>query len=248
MADWDEEGFEVPDLQAASLKPSIPKSWDDDEEDLLQKEIEAKLTVRAPTAAEIEAAKKKAIEDERALQQKIKLSLLEKESLQERKMREKQQAEDADNQIANELFGGATAKDSNKASSESNTSITVLRGIASTTLKTKQDHVNFGLTVSQKLAESSPFNIAAFYKSLAKTLEVPAISSEIVEEILAEIKRIKEEKLKIEKPAVKAAVVKKSKKNIVEEEKKHADKFGSAKKNDLLDKYDHYSNLEDDFM
>jgi len=114
-------------------------------------------------------------------------------------------------------------------------------------LKTKVDHTNFGVTISQKLSDSSAFNIIAFYKSLSKTLESSTLTSESIDEILNDIKAIRDEKLKLEKPA-KQAVAKKSKKDIKVEEKKHGDVFGMATKNRDVDKYDHYSNMEDDYM
>ena len=185
--------------------------------------------------------KQQAIEDEKALQTKIQLALLEKETPEERRAREKKQVEDADNDLAGELFGSSTLKSDSKQKSA------VPKGIASTVLKTKQDHQTFGLTVSQKLAESSAFNVIAFYKSLSKVLESRNVGSEVLEELLVDLNRIKDEKLKIEKPA-KQTNTKKSLKEIKKVEQNHADKFGTASKNKDLDKYDHYASLEDDFM
>jgi hypothetical protein len=239
---WEDDDFEVPPLPGVGSL-SVPK-WNDDEEDLLEQEANQKIATPKPTAAAIEAARLRAIEDEKALQTKIQLALLEKETPEERRAREKKQVEDADNDLAGELFGSSIKENSKQKSADS---VTVPKGIASTVLKTKQDHQNFGLTVSQKLAESSAFNIVAFYKSLSKVLETRAIGSEVLEELLVDLKRIKEDKLKIEKPA-KQANTKKSIKEIRKVEQNHADKYGTASKNSDLDKYDHYAALEDDYM
>ena len=241
---WDDDDFEVPPLPVAS-DISVPK-WNDEEEDLLEQEANQKIVSPKPTAAAIEAARLKAIEDEKALQTKIQLALLEKETPEERRAREKKQVEDADNDLAGELFGSKNGSKQKIAEASSN-SVNVSKGIASTVLKTKQDHQTFGLTVSQKLAESSAFNVIAFYKSLSKVLESRNIGSEVLEELLVDLKRIKDDKLKIEKPA-KQTNTKKSMKEIKKVEQNHADKYGTASKNSDLDKYDHYAAMEDDFM
>ena len=238
---WDDENFEIPPLplaQANSLK--IPANWEDDEEeDLLKNELNQKVLPSKPSAAAIEAAERKAREDEIALQTKIKLSMQENETIEERRAREKKQVEESDTNLAGELFG------SKKEKIADTSSVIVPKGIASTTLKTKQDHQTFGITVAQKLSDSSAFNIVAFYKSLSKSLESRTINSESIEEILSDIKRIKDEKLKLEKPA-KQATTKKSKKEILEVEKKHGEMYGNPSKNSKLEKYDHYADMEDD--
>lgn len=241
---WDDEDFEVPSLPSAlpSNPIIVPKRWDD-EEDLLEKELNSTPPPVKLTAAAIEAAKKKAADDELALQTKIQLSLQENETPEQKRAREKKQVEDADNDLAGELFGTSTVKDDSKAKS----SVSVPKGIASAALKTKVDHTNFGVTISQRLSDSSAFNVIAFYKSLSKTLESSTLTSESIDEIMNDIKAIRDEKLKLEKPA-KQAVAKKSKKDIKGEEKKHGDVFGMATKNRDVDKYDHYSNMEDDYM
>lgn len=233
---WEDEDFEVPVL----AKPVAPSSWEDEEED----EVDLATKVSKPSPAAVEAALRKAREDELALETKVKLSLLEKETPEERKAREKRQVEEADNELTGELFGSGLSSPGVKSSVVSGSVRTGL-GVGSTVLKTKQDHTTFGVTVCQKLADSSAFNIAAFYKSLSKVLETPGVTSEVIDEIYAEISRIRENKLKLEKPA-KPAVAKKSKKDIKISEKKHSDVFGGSSGG--VGKYDHYNDMEDDFM
>ena len=163
---WEDEDFEVPILTPAA----VPSSWEDEED-----QVDLSVKVTKPTPAQVEAAKKKAKEDELALEAKIKLSLLEKETPEERKAREKRQVEEADNELTGELFSSSTKGKSVEGSSGS-----LVKGIGSAVLKTKQDHTTFGVTVSQKLSESSAFNIAAFYKSLSKVLDSPTVTSEVV--------------------------------------------------------------------
>ena len=133
---WEDEDFEVPVLATTT---AVPSSWEDEEDEV---DLNS-TTITKPSPAAIEAAMKKAKENELALEAKIKLSLLEKETPEERKVREKKQVEEADNELTGELFGvgGSSSPDKSVVSSVG------IKGIGSTILKTKQDHTTFGVTV-----------------------------------------------------------------------------------------------------
>lgn len=236
MGDWDDEEFEVP---VVAPKAAVKAAWDDEDE------IDNTPVVAAkPSAAVLEAAAKKARDEELALEAKLRNAALENETPEQKRLRERQQVEEADHAIAGELFGGAgTGKAPTSSIGSTSSSV---KGLGAIALKTKQDHLTFGTTIAQKLSSSSAFNIAAFYKTLAKTLDQPTVTSEVLNEILAEINKIREAKLKLEKPAAKPTVAKKSKAAIAAEAKKHADKYGGSY--DDVDKYDHYNDMEDDFM
>ena len=230
---WDDEEFEVPDLGGNAAPFSAPVNWDDEDE----VEID-KIVVAKPSAAQVEAQLKKAEEDELAFQTKMKLSLLEKETKDERKLRERRQVEEADNELAGELFSKPS---SSKTISSSKPSI----GIGSTILKTKQDHLSFGTTIAQKLEGSTAFNVAAFYKNLSKCLkDNKGLTTEILDEILGDITKIR-----TKHAAAMVTVIQKEKKTksqVKKENDKHAEIFGSST---YADKYeDEYGGMEDDFM
>ena len=195
MGDWDDDNFTVPDL-LKKLPVVVPTSWEDEEDEAL---VEPEVKSSKLTPVQIESNKKKLIEEELAFQTKLKLSVLANETPEERKAREKRQVEEADNELTGELFDTGGSKSPTKTK-EGTSDVSTIKGIGSTVLKTKQDHVNFGSTISKKLSDSSAFNIAAFYKSLSKVLESPSMTSEVIEEIFSEISKIKEAKFKLEKP------------------------------------------------
>lgn len=166
----------------------------------------------------------------------MKLAEISNETADERKLRERRQVEEADAELAGELFGG------NKKGGAAPVSISAAKGIGALSLKTKQDHTSFGSATASKLSDSTTFNIGAFFKTVVKVLDNPSVTAETVEEILADLNKIKETKVK----AAKTVVGKKSKKDIKALEKKHDDVFGGSSK---VDKYEEaYGGMEDDFM
>lgn len=227
--DWESEEFTVPTF----VPPPVKSGWDD--EDVPEEVV---TPVSKPSAAQLAANAKKIADEEAALEAKIKNAKLANETAEEKKLRERKQAEDSEVALASEFLGGGKSVGS---SSEGGSTV---KGLGAIALKTKQDHLTFGTTVAAKLSQSSAFNIAAFYKTLSKTLDNAVVTSEVLDEILAEINKIREAKAKVEK-ANKTTVVKKSKKEIATATKKHNDKYGGS---DYVDKYDHYNDLEDDFM
>ena len=248
MADsWDDDDFEVSTVftapiaaTAAASSSSVVDSWEDEvDETEIELNNKKKTVVVEQSAAQIEAAKKKAKEAEAALEAKLKLAILDNETTEERKARIRMEVEKGENALAQELFD---AKDNAKGASIGGAQGSVTKGLGSMPLKTKQDHTTLGTAIVTKLTDSTTFNIGAFYKSLSKCLESPSVTAETLDDILKDITRIQESKVK----AIKPTVVKKSKKDLAKEAKKHSDVFGGS--DNYCDKYDGYNDLEDDFM
>ena len=225
---WDDEEFEIPTIAAAPVIAAV--NWDDEEDNVVVDED----IVSKPSASQVAAQKKKAAEEELTFQTKMKLSLLENETPDQKKLRERRQLEEADAELSSELF--------TKTKKSTASSSTTGGGIGSIVLKTMGDHSTFGNTIAAKLKDSSAFNVGAFYKSLNKVLD-KEISLEVIEEIYQTVSRIRDAKLK-EKPANAPLVKKKSKKDLAKDKQAHDDKFGGSSK----DYDDTYDNLEDDFM
>lgn len=231
MGDWDDEDFEVPVLTNSTANLSVSNG--DEEEDEALKEAAPVVAVKAAGVI------KKAQEEQEILANKMEHAMHENETRDEKRLREKRQAEEADVQLAGDLFQGSRA-----ASEGPQQTVSAVKSVASIPLKTKEDHSKLGTLLSKRLATSSAFNVAALYKALTPALNQGTITCEVLDEILRDIKAIRDAKAIAEKP-VKAAVVKKSKKEIEAEQKKHAAVFGGSEDSG---KYDHFSTLEDDFM
>lgn len=227
---WEDEDFEVPVL-AANLNTNFAV---DEEEDEALKRVDAPVAVK-PAAGVV----KKAQEEAELLARKMEHALHENETSAQKKLRERLQAEEADTRLAGELFDGSKG-----SSAEAQAPVSVAKSIASIPLKTKEDHTKLGQLLSKRLATSSAFNVNAFYKALMPTLKEQTVTTEILDELMRDIKVIRDSRAVAEKP-VKAAPVKKSKKEIEAEKLKHAEKFGGV---DDDGRYDHYTSMEDDFM
>lgn len=222
--DWENEDFSV---KIPTLSQTL-KDWD--EEDVVDEDA---LKVATPSAAQVEAAEKKKKEEELKLANALKFASLENETADERKARERKQIEAADNELTGELFGG---KADGTSSSGKGSSSSLASMVAGTSLKSKDDHKNFGIICAKKMADSTAFNVAAFYKSLTEKLE-GKMTYETVDEVLTIFNKIKEEKKKTAEPA-KAGAQKKSKSQVKAETKKHSDVFGGS---EYADKYDDYA-------
>lgn len=232
MADsWEDEDFEVPSLLT---KPAAaPASSYEEEEDTLQQEQE-QLKPAAPSAAQIEAANKKAQQEDLALANHLKSVALENETPEQKRLRERRQVEDADIAIAGELFGKAAGPlESNKGSSS---------GLGGISLKTKQEHINFAILCHKKLSDSTPLNVGFYYKSLTDKVK-DIIPAETLDDLIATLTKVREDKKKTE---AKKGVTKKSKKELAQATARHAEIFGDTE--ETVDKYDHYTGMEDDFM
>lgn len=246
MGDWDDDDF-VPVLPSLSAKNNFA-----DEEDGV--EVEPAVVVKVPTPAELAKRAQKLAEEEEKLASQLKFALLEGETEDDRKARERRQVEEADNKLTEELLGGGKSKSSSapvasndapKKSVSSLGSSSATGGLAAISLATKQDHTNFGITCSKKLAESTPIYVCAFYKALSERLP-PKMTTESLDEILAVLQKVRDEKKKVEGEVAKSTAQKKSKKEIKAAEKKHNDIFGGSKFADKL--LDEYADYEDEFM
>ena len=155
-------------------------------------------------------------------------------------MRERKQVEDADAALTEDLFdavtlaGPTTSKRSTSSSS----------GIGGINLKNKEDHVNFVITVSNKLAGSTSFCIQAFLKEVinrnGETLSAESLNdiSGIITKLQATKKQAADIAAKAEKPKNKKAEKAKA--------KKFKETFGGDY--DDVGEYEGYSTIEDDYM
>ena len=160
---------------------------------------------------------------------------------EDKKARERRQIEEADNALTEELMGGGTKKKVGLSSGPT--------GIAGIPLNTKAEHTSFGITISKKMADSTPQYIAAFYKALTDRLPAK-MTGEVLDNMVAVIAQVRDEKKVMEGESAKAlSKGKKSaaaKKEAKAKEKKQKEIFGGS---DQLDEYyEAYGSLEDDFM
>mmetsp|Transcript_37070 Transcript_37070/g.37736 ORF Transcript_37070/g.37736 Transcript_37070/m.37736 type:complete len:242 (-) Transcript_37070:186-911(-) len=235
--DWDTEEYEVPVLKNEASK--VANNWED--EDLTIMEQSAPPPI--PSAAQIEAAKRKAEEEEVMLSKKLEFALQANETPEERKIREKKRVEEGEVKLAGELFDGVdSVSSSTNGTTKKVKEVTLTSGIAGAKLKTNVDHVNFAITVSTKLGDSTSFNITAFLKELMSRTK-GSLNTESLTEIIDSLTAVRDAKKKTEEPQ--KVVAKKSKKAIKQEEKQHQDKYGFVEEDG---RYDSYSNMEDDFM
>jgi hypothetical protein len=159
MDSWEDADEE--DVKPVTLAVAPVDNWDDEEDETLleQQAAIAALAIRAqPTPAQIEAQKRKEEIEEQKLQNHVKYAQQENETSEERRLRERKQAEDADAALAEELFDAPPGGP--KRSSSSTT------GLAALNLKTKEDHINFGIMAAQKMSSSTSFCITAFLKEV----------------------------------------------------------------------------------
>jgi hypothetical protein len=158
MDSWEDADEE--DVKPVTLAPVAADNWDDEEDETLleQQAALAALALRSqPTPAQIEAQKRKEEIEEQKLQNQVKYAQQENETTEEKRLRERKQAEEADAALAEELFDAPAGP---KRSSSSTS------GLAALNLKTKDDHVNFGIMAAQKMSASTSFCIAAFLKEV----------------------------------------------------------------------------------
>lgn len=221
---WEDEEFEV-----NLPPPSVPNNSWEDEEEVEEVPVVPKID---PAALERqkELQRKKEEEEAIALANKVKNLELANETPEQKKLREKLQAEEADLDAASELFGGK-----GKSSGTGN-NVSISAGIAGTALKTIKDHETFALTIAGKLEESksTSFNIAAFYMKLTDQIK-NKLTIESIDEVLVSLTALRDKKKASEvksKPVAKKTVA-----QIKKETKKHQEIFGGG---DYDDKYANY--------
>jgi hypothetical protein len=228
---WDDEDFELPVISPVSA----PSNWDDDEEEIVPEVV-------VPSSSTLVAAAKKAEEAELILMNKMKYAQLENETPEEKKMRERRQIEEADNDLTGELFGGLE-KPKKQLSLGGKSSLGSSAGLASIPLATKTDHSKFGQLVAKRFSDSTAFNVAAFYIALTDKIS-KKMSTESLDEVLTALNNVREVR-KAEEP-VKKISLKSTKKELKAKEKKHNDIFGGSSGYDKYD--DEYGDMEDNFM
>jgi hypothetical protein len=162
--DGDWENFSVPSFGAPAASAGsafvAPTSYaDNDEEDLtLKEQAEAKLKIVVPSAAQVEANRRKALLEEETLANKLQYALQESETAEEKRLRERRQQEESDLKILAQDMGVDTPSSKGGGS--------IVSGVAGIALKTKQDHVNFAITVANKLSPSTQICCTAFATEL----------------------------------------------------------------------------------
>lgn len=181
MDDWEDAADDF--VYQAPVQSAVKTIWDDEEEEVVVAKV-------GPSAAQVEAAAKKTKEEEIRMSNVLKFAILEDETPEEKKARERKQIEDADAELAGELFGGGKVSGTTaKAGASFST------GIAAATVKTKADHTNFGILCAKKLGDSNSFNIGAFYKTLTEKLQ-KNLTLETCDEMLALLTKVRREEKK----------------------------------------------------
>jgi hypothetical protein len=156
---WEDEDEDSVAIKLPVPAVVAPESWEEEEDETLVEQAAAAKAAAARltrTPAQIEAQRKKELEEEEKLQNQLKFAQLANETLEERVVRERQQVEKADAALTEELFDAVPTAAKRSASS----------GIAGLVLKTKEDHVNFGITASSKMSTSTSFCVTAFLKEV----------------------------------------------------------------------------------
>jgi hypothetical protein len=238
MDSWEDadEDF-VPNL-LPSLNTNLKANWDDEEEDEALKE-EVVVPVEL-TPAQKALIKKKREQEEQTLAIKVKNIQLENETPDQKKLRERKAVEESDNQLAAEMFDNVD--NNNQETKKANKTV---GGIASINLANKQDHVNFGITVATKLENSTAFCVTAFMKEvLSRTQD--KLSVEGIDELHTMLTKLKESRKVAEDAKLREKGKNVSQKAAKAKAQKAKETFGGEY--EYVDKYDEFSNLEDDFM
>ena len=173
------------------------------------------------------------------LSNKLAYALQADETADEKRRREKAQIEAADNALTNEMFAGNDRSESGGDS--------VVSSVVGSTLRKKQDHVNFAITVANKLSSSTPFNISAFYKEVTKRLK-NQLSLEVLDEVVESLGSIRDGLKK--KSNVNEGIKEKNKmsaKAQKQKQKAHDEKFGGNYYEEE-EFGDEYAQLEEDYM
>ncbi|CAM9655845.1 unnamed protein product, partial [Ectocarpus fasciculatus] len=154
MADsWEDEEFDLP----SSVPPTaVPVSWEDEEED--QEDAGAVAPGLAPKMSAAKAAKSAAEKDARiAAELETRLQL--GETAEQRRLRERNRVEEADNDLTEDLFGGGGAQGQGAGG-----------GLSGLALKNMQDHVKLAIELAERMDSSKPAHMAAFMKELVTKL------------------------------------------------------------------------------
>lgn len=223
--------------------PSIPVmptgNWDDDEEeDETLKEIVVVPVELTP--AQKALIKKKQEQDEIILNNKVQNIQLEKETADDRKIRERLAVEESDSVLAGDLFDNVDTPQSKKAPKSAAGSI------AAISLSNKQDHISFGITVATKLENSTAFCVTAFMKEVV-TRTQDRLSAEGLDELHGILTVLKNSRKIADDAKMKDKGKPKSQKENKAKAKKAKEIFGGEY--DYQDNdYGEYSGMEESFM
>eukprot|EP00981_Chlorochromonas_danica_P012781 scaffold5398_cov240-Ochromonas_danica.AAC.5 len=200
---WDDDNYEVPDLASNLAALSLP----------VVEEVDEAITKpkKALPIVKTAGVLKKQQQEAEALARKMESSMLNNETTEERKARERKQVEEADAELSRELFRG-------QVRSEEVPLLHVLNAanVPSIPLKTIEDHAKLGLGLGLRLADSSAFHLNAFYQSLVPALKQSRITFKMLDDLIRELQEIRNEKALTES-AAQPAPVKKSKKELMAE-------------------------------
>jgi hypothetical protein len=237
--DWENDDY-VPVLNTTAVGDCDREERK--EEDLLD-EVPNEQKVVAKLTEEQKAAR--AAEEEAAFMKKIEATKLKEETADERRRRERLLVEEADHELANELFEGMSSLSLAAPAivAAAGTAKPKIAGLANIPLATNQDHFEFGNLVSIRLQDSTAFNLVAFYKGLSKSLHASRVSVESLNDVLNDITKIRDSKAKV-LPGKKGEPAKKTAAERKKDAKKHEDVFGFSEK---VSKYDHYEVIEDEY-
>lgn len=231
---WDDDDFEL-DVNIptpAAEQDAAPVNWDDDEaladDPVVSHGSAPKLSAAKAqkVKAQKDAAKKAAVEE----------ALGDLESEGERRLRERQDVEDADHELAKDLYGSSQQA--------------VAQGLEFYQLRNLKEYLTLAQDVSEKFEEvkgkQKKANQFKFFKELLTQLEKNFSIDECDElaTILssARVRKEQEKKKNVKAPAAKKAT--KTKKQMQAETDKHADLFGGF----VEDEYQDFEDEYDDFM
>jgi hypothetical protein len=171
--DW--ENFSVPTFgSTAVVAPAA-----EEEEDLTLQELKAGPAVSAPSASQLAEKERKIRQEEEMLANKLKFALLENETPEQRKLREKKQQEESEMRLMKDDLFGLSEGTSSEASSST--------GIAAIPLKTKQDHINFAITCANKLGPSTSIQASTYLMELTNRMK-NNLTTETLDALLSTLK------------------------------------------------------------
>lgn len=234
MADWDDDDFELPDDQ---IPGNDAVEWEDEEEEEPEPEVKHG---DAPKLSKEKAAKAQSIKEAKR-RAEIESALQEGETDAERRLRERQDVEEADHELTNELFAGTGQE------------TVVVQGVEGYALKNLKDYVTLAHDVADRfetVKAKSNFQ-GKFVKEVLKKIE-GKLSIEDCDEIIGILAAAKLAKEKAKKqPTAKKIPTSgskkpkaKTKKEIQAEKEAHDDLFGGFVENE----YQHFEEEYDDFM
>ncbi|CAM9934099.1 unnamed protein product, partial [Laminaria digitata] len=212
-----------------------------------QEEDEVDSSTVAPgTAPKMSAAKaaKSVVEKEARIAAELEARLQLGETAEQRRLRERNRVEEADNDLTEDLFGGAGGGRGAGG------------GLSSLALKSMQDHVKLAIELSEIMGASKPAHMAAFLKEMVTKLS-PKMTTDGVTDLVNHTNVFLEEKKEADQRIATAkanvsnvqATQRANKKKTAKKKKAHSDVFGGDFDGDNIDSVGmDYESKYDDFM